>query len=52
MHGRSRKTEVFAPFMYKPGAGCMTFFGGVPIYENGKWRSDVAPDMVPGQAGG
>ncbi|MBN2061859.1 MAG: hypothetical protein JW882_15725 [Deltaproteobacteria bacterium] len=45
MHGRSRKTEVFAPFMYRPGAGCMTYFGGVPIYENGKWRSDEAPDM-------
>jgi aldehyde:ferredoxin oxidoreductase len=45
MHGRSRKTEVFAPFMYKPGASGMTFWGGVPIYENGKWRNDEAPDM-------
>ncbi len=45
MHGRSRKTEVFAPFMYRPGAGCMTYFGGVPIYEDGKWRSDQAPEM-------
>jgi aldehyde:ferredoxin oxidoreductase len=45
MHGRSRKTEVFAPFMYKPGASGTTFWGGVPIYENGKWRSDMAPDM-------
>jgi aldehyde:ferredoxin oxidoreductase len=45
MHGRSRKTEDFAPFMYKPGASGMTFWGGVPIYENGEWRSDLAPDM-------
>ncbi|MDR0310044.1 MAG: hypothetical protein LBJ21_00515 [Acidobacteriota bacterium] len=45
MHGRSRKTEDFAPFMYRPGASGMTFWGGVPIYENGKWRSDLAPDM-------
>lgn len=45
MHGRSRKTEDFAPFMYKPGASGMTFWGGVPIYENGKWRSDEAPEM-------
>ncbi len=45
MHGRSRKKEVFAPFMYKPGASGMTFWGGVPIYENGTWRSDEAPDM-------
>ena len=45
MHGRSRKKEIFAPFMYKPGASGMTFWGGVPIYENGKWRNDEAPDM-------
>jgi aldehyde:ferredoxin oxidoreductase len=45
MHGRSRQTEDLAPFMYKPGASGMTFWGGVPIYENGKWRSDMAPDM-------
>ena len=45
MHGRSRKTEDLAPFMYKPGASGMTFWGGVPIYEKGKWRSDEAPDM-------
>ena len=23
----------------------MTFSGGVPIYEDGKWRSDMAPEM-------
>jgi aldehyde:ferredoxin oxidoreductase len=45
MHGRSRKTEDLAPFMYKPGASGMTFWGGVPIYEDGKWRNDEAPDM-------
>jgi aldehyde:ferredoxin oxidoreductase len=45
MHGRSRKTEDLAPFMYKPGASGMTFWGGVPMYENGKWRSDEAPEM-------
>jgi aldehyde:ferredoxin oxidoreductase len=45
MHGRSRQTEDLSPFMYKPGASGMTFWGGVPIYENGKWRSDEAPEM-------
>jgi aldehyde:ferredoxin oxidoreductase len=45
MHGRSRQTEDLAPFMYKPGASGMTFWGGVPIYEDGKWRSDMAPEM-------
>jgi len=45
MHGRSRHTEDLAPFMYKPGASGLTYWGGVPIYENGKWRSDEAPDM-------
>jgi aldehyde:ferredoxin oxidoreductase len=45
MHGRSRQTEDLAPFMYKPGASGMTFWGGVPVYENGKWRSDLAPEM-------
>jgi aldehyde:ferredoxin oxidoreductase len=23
----------------------MAVYGGVPIYENGKWRNDAAPDM-------
>jgi aldehyde:ferredoxin oxidoreductase len=46
MHGRSRQTEDFFPYMYKPGAsGLGTIYGGVPIYENGKWRSDAAHDM-------
>jgi aldehyde:ferredoxin oxidoreductase len=45
MHGRSRHTEDLAPFMYRPGASGLTFWGGVPIYENGKWRLDEAPDM-------
>ncbi len=45
MHGRSRQTEDFFPYMYKPGASGMAIYGGVPIYENGKWRSDNAPDM-------
>ena len=45
MHGRSRHTEDLAPFMYKSGASGTTFWGGVPIYENGKWRNDTAPDM-------
>jgi aldehyde:ferredoxin oxidoreductase len=51
MHGRSRQTEDLAPFMYKPGASGMTFWGGVPIYENGKWRSDEAPDMYMDRKG-
>jgi aldehyde:ferredoxin oxidoreductase len=45
MHGRSRQTEDFYPYMYRPGASGMAVYGGVPIYENGKWRSDTAPDM-------
>jgi len=45
MHGRSRQTEDFFPYMYKPGATGMAIYGGVPIYENGKWRSDPAPGM-------
>jgi aldehyde:ferredoxin oxidoreductase len=45
MHGRSRQTEDFFPYMYKPGASGMAIYGGVPIYENGKWRNDPAPDM-------
>jgi len=45
MHGRSRQTEDFFPYMYKPGASGFAIYGGVPIYEDGKWRSDLAPDM-------
>jgi aldehyde:ferredoxin oxidoreductase len=45
MHGRSRQTEDFFPYMYKPGASGFAVYGGVPIYEDGKWRSDQAPDM-------
>jgi aldehyde:ferredoxin oxidoreductase len=45
MHGRSRQTEDFFPYMYRPGASGKVKYGGVPIYEDGKWRSDPAPDM-------
>jgi aldehyde:ferredoxin oxidoreductase len=45
MHGRSRQTEDFFPFMYKPGASGKAKYGGVPIYENSQWRYDAAPDM-------
>ncbi len=45
MHGRSRQTEDFFPYMYMPGASGFAVYGGVPIYENGKWRNDQAPDM-------
>ncbi|MDR0310079.1 MAG: hypothetical protein LBJ21_00690 [Acidobacteriota bacterium] len=45
MHGRSRRTEDFFPYMYKPGASGMAIYGGVSIYEDGKWRNDNAPDM-------
>jgi aldehyde:ferredoxin oxidoreductase len=45
MHGRSRQTEDFFPYMYKPGASGFAVYGGVPVYENGKWRNDPAPDM-------
>ncbi len=45
MHGRSRQTEDFFPYMYKPGASGFAVYGGVPIYENGKWRNDQAADM-------
>jgi aldehyde:ferredoxin oxidoreductase len=45
MHGRSRQTEDFFPYMYNPGASGFAVYGGVPIYENGNWRNDQAPDM-------
>jgi aldehyde:ferredoxin oxidoreductase len=45
MHGRSRQTEDFFPYMYMPGASGFAIYGGVPIYERGAWRSDPAPDM-------
>ena len=45
MHGRSRHTEDLTPFLYKPGASGMPLGSGVPIYENGQWHSDPAPDM-------
>ena len=51
MHGRSRKTEDLAPFMYKPGASGQPFFGGIPIYEDGKWRQDLALDMYMDRKG-
>jgi len=51
MHGRSRHNEDFAPFMYKPGASGMPFFGGIPIYEDGKWRMDQATDMYMDRKG-
>jgi aldehyde:ferredoxin oxidoreductase len=51
MQGLSREQEKFAPFMCRPGAGCMTFFGGVPIYENGAWHEDAAPDMYLDEKG-
>ncbi len=46
MAGLSREKEVFSPFMYKPGASAMPMYvGGVPVYENGKWRYDELEDM-------
>jgi len=45
MHGRRRSTENFFPYMYKPGASGYARYGGVPIYEKGKWRSDPSSDM-------
>ena len=45
MHGRSRQTEDFFPYMYKPGASGFPLYGGVSIYENGKWRNDRGTDM-------
>jgi aldehyde:ferredoxin oxidoreductase len=45
MHGRSREKEDFFPYMYRPGASGIAIYGGVPIYENGKWRNDHCRDM-------
>jgi aldehyde:ferredoxin oxidoreductase len=45
MHGRSREKEDFYPYMYMPGASGIAVYGGVPIYENGKWRNDLCRDM-------
>jgi aldehyde:ferredoxin oxidoreductase len=45
MHGRSRQTEDFFPWMYRPGASGNPIMPGVPIYENGQWRRDPAHGM-------
>ncbi|MGD9160361.1 MAG: aldehyde ferredoxin oxidoreductase N-terminal domain-containing protein, partial [Desulfobacteraceae bacterium] len=45
MHGRSRDKENFFPYMYMTGASGFAKYGGIPIYEKGKWRSDPASDM-------
>ena len=45
MHGRSREKEDFFPYMYMPGASGIAIYGGVPIYEDGKWRNDNCRDM-------
>ncbi len=45
MHGRSREKEDFFPYMYMPGASGIAIYGGVPIYEKGKWRNDNCRDM-------
>ncbi|MDR0842610.1 MAG: hypothetical protein LBP68_04220 [Acidobacteriota bacterium] len=50
-YGRTREQEVFYPYMYKPGASGLAIYGGVPIYENGKWRHDLAPDMYMDRKG-
>jgi aldehyde:ferredoxin oxidoreductase len=49
--GLSREQEVFFPYMYRPGAGGMAAFGGVPVYEDGKWRWDNLPDMYLDKGG-
>jgi aldehyde:ferredoxin oxidoreductase len=51
MAGLSREQEVFFPYMYRPGAGGMAAFGGVPVYEDGKWRWDDLPDMYLDKGG-
>ncbi|MDI9613993.1 MAG: aldehyde ferredoxin oxidoreductase N-terminal domain-containing protein [Acidobacteriota bacterium] len=51
MAGLSREQEVFFPYMYRPGAGGMAAFGGVPVYEEGKWRWDDLPDIYLDKAG-
>jgi aldehyde:ferredoxin oxidoreductase len=43
--GRHRDQEIFAPFMYMPGASFSTISGGYPVYENGKWSWQPLLDM-------
>ena len=51
MAGLSREKEVFFPYMYKPGASSMPISGGVPVYEDGKWRWDKLLDMYLDKGG-
>jgi aldehyde:ferredoxin oxidoreductase len=51
MHGRSRQTEDLAPFMYKPGASGMTFWGGCSDLRKRQMAFRHGPRNVPGQEG-
>jgi aldehyde:ferredoxin oxidoreductase len=44
MAGRDRDKEVFAPFMFMPGATFMSL-GDKPIYQDGKWSFENQADL-------
>jgi aldehyde:ferredoxin oxidoreductase len=44
MAGRHREKEVFAPFMFMPGATFMSL-GDKPIYQDGKWSFENQSDL-------
>jgi aldehyde:ferredoxin oxidoreductase len=51
LQGRQRDTEVFFPFMYKPGASYSAEQGGLPVYEAGKWGYQTLTDLYLDKAG-
>jgi len=44
MGGRHRNDEVFAPFMYKPGA-TFNMAGSKPVYQDGQWSFETQNDL-------
>ena len=49
--GRHRDQEKFTPFMYRPGASYTTMWGGMPVFEGGKWSWQALLDMYLDDAG-
>ena len=51
MGGRHRDDEVFAPFMYMPGA-TFNMAGAKPVYQDGQWSFETQADMYLDRKGG
>ncbi len=45
MAGRHRDKEVFAPFMFMPGATFNLGMGGKPVYQDGQWSFENQNDL-------